>query len=101
MAKKAKAPNPFNGRWRIVSMSAWDQEFVDEEEEGYFEFDQKGTGQFHFGCVHGQMDCRLTTRGVEQAVEWIWEGNDELDPAQGRGWSIARGDEQGLRITIG
>jgi hypothetical protein len=28
MAKKAKAPNPFTGRWRIVSMSAWDEEFI-------------------------------------------------------------------------
>lgn len=53
--KKTKKPNPFTGRWRIVSMSAWDQEFIDEEEEGYFEFDQKDSGQFHFGYVHGQM----------------------------------------------
>ena len=28
MAKKAEAPNPFTGRWRIVSMSAWDEEFI-------------------------------------------------------------------------
>ena len=28
MAKKAKALNPFAGRWRIVSMSAWDEEFI-------------------------------------------------------------------------
>ncbi|MFZ4079766.1 MAG: hypothetical protein ACOYKN_00970 [Pirellula sp.] len=41
MPKKAANANPFTGRWRIVSMSAWDQEFIDEEEEGYFEFDQK------------------------------------------------------------
>jgi len=27
-------------------------------DEGYFEFDQKDNGQFHFGYVHGQMDCR-------------------------------------------
>ena len=27
---------------RIVSMSAWDQDFVDEEEEGYFEFNERG-----------------------------------------------------------
>ena len=48
MPQKAK-PNPFAGRWRIVSMSASDQEFIDEEEEGYFEFHQKDNGQFHFG----------------------------------------------------
>ena len=43
-------------------MSACEQDFVDEEEEGYFEFDQKDSGQFHFGYVHGKMDCQMATR---------------------------------------
>ncbi len=94
MAKsKPKTSSHFTGRWGIVSMSAWDQEFIDEEEEGYFEFDQKDGGQFHFGYAHGQMDCRLTTRDGEPAVEWTWDGNDEMDPAQGRGWAIVKDDE--------
>jgi len=91
--KKSKPKSPFTDRWRIVSMSAWDQDFVDAEEEGYIEFDQKDSGQFHFGYVHGQMDCRLTTRDGEPAVEWTWDGNDEMDPARGRGWAIVKGDE--------
>jgi hypothetical protein len=94
MAKaKPKPKSPFTGRWRIVSMSAWDQEFIDEEEEGYFEFDGKGGGEFHFGYVHGRMDCKPTTRDGEPAVEWIWDGYDEMDPAQGRGWAVVKGDE--------
>lgn len=94
MAKtKPKPPSPFAGRWRITSMSAWDQDFIDEEEEGYFEFDGKGSGEFHFGYVHGQMDCRPATRDGEPALEWTWDGNDEMDPAQGRGWAVVRGDE--------
>jgi hypothetical protein len=70
MAKSKPEPNPFAGRWRIVSMSAWEQDFVDEEEEGYFEFGENDQGEFHFGYVHGHMD-----------------------PAQGRGWAVVRGDE--------
>ncbi len=93
MSKKSKQPNPFTGRWRIVSMSTWDQEFVNEEEEGYFEFDQKNNGQFHFGYIHGLMDCRLTTRHGEPAVEWTWEGSDDMHPVQGRGWAIVKNDE--------
>ena len=46
MAKKAKVPNPFTGRWRIVSMSAWDESFIDAEEEGYFEFSESRRGEF-------------------------------------------------------
>jgi hypothetical protein len=93
MAKKSKETNPFIGRWRIISMSAWDEEYIDEEEEGFFEFDDKGGGEFHFGYVHGHMDCRLTTRDGEPTVEWTWDGNDEMDPAQGRGWAVVKGDE--------
>jgi hypothetical protein len=91
MAKQK--PNPFSGRWRIVSMSGWDEDYIDEEEEGYFEFDDKGGGDFHFGYVQGQMDCRLTTRDGEPAVEWTWDGNVEMDAAQGRGWAVLNGDE--------
>ena len=90
---KPKPPSPFAGRWRIVSMSAWEQDFIDEEEEGYVEFTDKGGGEFHFGYVHGQMDCKQATRDGEPAVEWAWAGNDEMDPAQGRGWAVVKGDE--------
>ena len=59
----------------------------------YFEFNEKDSGEFHFGYVHGHMDCRLTTRDGEPAVEWSWDGNDEMDPAQGRGWAVIRDGE--------
>ncbi|HVK07255.1 MAG TPA: hypothetical protein VM597_00620 [Gemmataceae bacterium] len=94
VAKSSRKPtSPFTGRWRIVSMSAWDEAFIDEEEEGYFEFDETGGGEFHFGYVHGHMDGRPTTRDGEPAVEWTRDGNDEMDPAQGRGWAVMRGDD--------
>jgi hypothetical protein len=79
-------------------MDTWDEDFVDEEEEGYFEFTDKGRGEFHFGYVHGQMGCRLNTRDGVPAVEWTWDGNDEMDPAQGRGGAVIEGAE--LRGTI-
>ncbi len=39
------------------------------------------------------MDWRGTTRDGEPAVEWSWEGNDEMDPAQGRGWAKLKDGE--------
>ena len=44
-------------------------------------------------AVQGHMDCRLTKRDGEPAVEWSWDGNAEMDAAQGRGWAVLRGDE--------
>jgi hypothetical protein len=92
MAKR-KAESPFTGRWRIVSTSAWENAYLDEEEPASIEFNANGRGEFHFGYVHGIMDCRLTTRDGQPAVEWTWEGNDEMDRASGRGWAVLKGDE--------
>jgi hypothetical protein len=88
MAKvKRESESAFAGRWHIVSMTNWGKDFINAEVPGFIEFSAEGTGEFHFGYVQGQMDCRLTTREGQSAVEWTWEGNDEMDPAQGRGWS--------------
>jgi hypothetical protein len=90
---KKKQESPFTGRWRIVSMSAWEDDFLDEEVEAHIKFNDRGWGDFHFGNVQGRMDCRQTTRDGEPAVEWTWDGNAEMDAAQGRGWAVLRGDE--------
>ena len=93
MAKKSKATNPFVGRWRIVSMSEWDEEYLHEEVQAYIEFDERESGEFHFGHVQGFMDCRSTQRDSEPAVEWTWDGNDDMDSVQGRGWAVLKGAE--------
>ena len=93
MPKKSSPPNPFVGRWNIISMSQWDEAFLHEEYRAYIEFDQRGGGEFHFGYVHGFTDCRLIVRDGEPAVEWSWDGNDEMDAAQGRGWATMKGKE--------
>ena len=90
---KPKPQSPFEGRWRIVSMTEWDEDFINAEVQGFIEFDAQGSGEFQFGYVHGWMDCCLTTRDSQEVVEWTWDGNDEMDPAQGRGWAVVKGDE--------
>ena len=82
---KAKPKNWAVGRWLIESMDQWDRDFIDEEVRGYFEFDAKDSGDFQFGYVHGHIDYRLGERDGKPAVEFTWDGNDEMDPAQGRG----------------
>lgn len=73
----AKRKNPFTGRWRIVSMEQYDQDYVDEEEDGYFEFTDRGWGDFHFG-------------NVPPAVEWSWDGNDGCCPGPRLGGDTGR-----------
>src|ERR1022692_1046372 len=94
MAKsKAKPGSTFTGLWHIVSMTEWDEDFINAEVQGFIEFNDKNSGSFQFGYVSGDMDCRLTTRDGEPAIEWTWDGNDEMDHAEGRGWAVLKGDE--------
>ena len=36
---------------------------------------------------------RPVRKDGEPAIEWTWEGNDENDSAQGRGWAVRKGEE--------
>ena len=96
-AMKAKL-KPFVAKWIIVEMEAWDQEFVNMEVPGHFTFRKDGTGHFQFGLVQGEMDCRLENASGKGRIEFSWEGQDELDPAIGRGWALIEDEELQGRI---
>ncbi len=90
---KSKLKNWVAGRWLIESMTEWDRDYIDEDVRGYFEFDKRGSGNFQFGYVQGQIDYRLGLRDGKPAVEFSWDGHDESEAAQGRGWLVLEGDE--------
>jgi len=75
-----------SGKWRIIEMDVWDREAIDLVGPGFIEFRGQG-GQFHFIAVDGWMDCRHGQRSGRPYVNFTWEGNDECDPASGRGWA--------------
>lgn len=81
-------------------MELWDQEFVNAEVEGYVEFGTDGLGSFQFGYVSGDIDYREGTRDGVPCVEWSWDGQDEMDPASGRGWAVLKDSELHGRIYI-
>jgi hypothetical protein len=90
--KKPKPESPLLGRWLIVSMSNWDEDYINEEIRAFIEFEPGQRGDFQFGYVRGGIDYRDVLRDGRPAVEFSWEGNDEMDPASGRGWAILEGD---------
>ncbi|MCF6768531.1 hypothetical protein L3V86_09180 [Thiotrichales bacterium 19S11-10] len=77
------------GNWKIIEMSTWDQEFVDLVVPGYFKFNHDGNGSFQFGCVEGYINYEISDR-----FDFSWSGNDECDPASGRGWVKLKGDNE-------
>jgi hypothetical protein len=89
-----KNRNPYIGKWRIIEMEMWDQEFIDMETEGHFLFEKDGSGSFQFGLVQGQIDYRIEIEkiGEVERLEFSWEGQDENDDALGRGWALVKND---------
>jgi hypothetical protein len=92
--KKSKPRSPFLGRWHIVSMSMWDEDYLNEEVQAFIEFDDRGSGSFQFGYVQGIIDYREGLRGGQPAAEFSWEGGDGADgtPLTGRGWAMLEGE---------
>jgi hypothetical protein len=88
------ADTVFTGAWRIVWMSDWDQDYVNMEVPGHITFGANLIGNFQFGMVQGQMDCKIDERqGQPQRVEFTWHGFDEGDELAGRGHALIVKDE--------
>lgn len=72
-----------HGRWRVVETPGYDMAVP----TAYILFDQDG-GEFAFDCltgsIHGACD--------GDAVEFTWDGNDEMEEAGGHGWAELQDD---------
>jgi hypothetical protein len=80
------------GRWQIVETELWDSDALNLVTPAFIEFGEDGSGSFGFIAVQGRMDCREAARDGRPGVEFSWEGNDECDPASGRGWAVLEED---------
>lgn len=74
------------GRWRIISMEMWDNDFLDAEAPAHITIHKNMQGDFQFGYVQGEIDGRARPEGRALIVDFTWSGFDENDPANGRGW---------------
>ena len=90
--RSSKKSSKILGRWHITEMEGWGEEYLNMEVKAFIDFGTDGLGQFQFGLVNGDIDYHLTERNGEPAVEWSWEGSDEMDAACGRGWATLRKD---------
>jgi hypothetical protein len=73
-------------------MELWDGDAIDLLGPAFIEISADGHGSFRFIAVEGRMDTRLVDRNGAAAVEFSWDGNDEGDPANGRGWATLQSD---------
>ena len=77
----------FAGRWRITEMDVWENDYLDLVEPAPITFTGETDGAFVFGTVQGWLDIRYGTRDGSACAEFSWEGNNNNDPGNGRGWA--------------
>lgn len=76
------------GKWRIVAMPDYVEDYPDMMEPAYILFEHNGSGEFVFSCVTGH----IFGGGVSDSTAFSWNGNDEMDEASGDGWAELQPD---------
>ncbi len=76
----------FAGTWHITEMENWNEAYFNMEVQAYLKINQKGSGDFQFGLVTGQINGEIAKDESGETLEFTWEGGDENDEASGSGW---------------
>jgi hypothetical protein len=75
------------GKWRIVEMPDYTDDYPNMMGPAYIRFEPT-RGEFALGCVTGA----FAGGGAHDAVEFNWDGNDEMEQACGAGWAALQPD---------
>ena len=86
MARKPDFAKTFAGRWRIVEMDAWDSDVLDEFEEAHITFKGGSDGEIAFCALNASLDVRYGSRDGSAGAEFSFEGSDDDQAVNGRGW---------------
>jgi hypothetical protein len=76
-SREAKA---FRGRWWIVEMEVWPDDYLDLIEPAHITFEGGTDGVFAFGAVKGWLDVRYSTRDGAACAEFSWVGPQRRRP---------------------
>lgn len=77
----------FLGKWRIIEMDNWDQDYVDMVVPGHLTVTRHGGGM-EFGVVNCALDYRVEEFAGKERLEFSFLGMDEGDEVSGRGWAL-------------
>ena len=74
--------NNVMGKWRLIEMEQWDQEFIDLVEPGFISLQKGGRGEMRFGAVSLELDWEISEAGK---AAFTFTGFDEMDETSGKG----------------
>lgn len=84
-------PSQYVGTWQITHMSTWDMDFVDLDSPGHITIKKNRGGQFCFGAVQAEIDCRVEKLGDKEQLGFSFTGWDEDNEMSGRGTASVDG----------
>jgi hypothetical protein len=77
MTRPPALAKAFRGRWRIVEMEVWPDDYLDLIEPAHIAFEGGTDGVFVFGAVKGWLDVRYGARDGAACAEFSWEGHND------------------------
>ena len=89
----ARGRTSLRGTWRIVETELWDRKDLDDFTQAHLTLGSDNLGELAFLYVSADVDYRVVERDDLPAVEFSFNGFDELDPISGRGWAVLHGSE--------
>ena len=97
-----KQMKPFAGKWRIVELEVWDQDYVDMEVPGYILIGRRLGWNRAVSVRPGIRGYRWTGEpwGNTLRFDFSWSGQEEYDPVRGRGWAVIESGVLNGRIYL-
>ena len=80
----------FIGKWDIIEMEMWDEDYFNMEDQAYIEIESNNLGSFQFGLVSAQIDGKTVDYTGQDRFEFTFEGNDECESTSGSGWVMLK-----------
>ena len=84
------------GAWNITWMEMWDEDYFNEDGQAFIKINKNNSGKFKFGYVNAEIDGRIVTLSDGKKLEFTFDGNDEMDTCQGRGWIKLKEDDSSI-----
>lgn len=94
----------FAGRWHIIKMSEWDEDYCNMEVQAYINIEKSGLGEFQFRLVTGSLNGDFKKTNDETIFDFTFDGSAECDPTNGDGWMKIKEDgtaEGEIRFHMG
>ena len=81
-------------------MEGWDCDYINLVEPGHILVKPDGIGLIVFGAVQANIDYRVEKYKGDEHLAFTFDGVDEGDPINGRGWAELKGEYLICRMQI-